>query len=108
MGDYIPVKEDLSDLLEIIQWCKDNDKIQRQDLLKYLLKNIVRTGSGVCVNTVFTSPIPEYEDDNGQIIKQNFSCEYNCYFCPDEPARPENNNQKQWSKDKELMDSGSN
>ena len=26
LGEYIPVKEDLSDLLEIIQWCKDNDQ----------------------------------------------------------------------------------
>ncbi len=77
------------------QWCKDNNKKQRQELLQYLLKNAVRTGSGVCVNTVFTSPTPEYEDNNGKVISQNFSCEYNCYFCPDEPARPENNNQKQ-------------
>ena len=47
LGDYIPVKEDLSDLLEIIQWCKDNDekaKIIANNALKFHNKYLTKDG----------------------------------------------------------------
>lgn len=42
-----------------------------------------KSTSGVLVVTVITSPYPEV---NG--VKQAFSCEWNCYYCPDEPGQP--------------------
>ncbi len=46
-----------------------------------------RSQSGVLVVAVFTAPYPEYEKD-GEIIKQEFSCEFDCYYCPQEPNQP--------------------
>jgi ELP3 family radical SAM enzyme/protein acetyltransferase len=46
-----------------------------------------RSQSGVLVVAVFTAPYPEYEKD-GEKIKQEFSCEFDCYYCPKEPNQP--------------------
>jgi ELP3 family radical SAM enzyme/protein acetyltransferase len=46
-----------------------------------------RSQSGVLVIAVFTSPYPETVK-NGEIVKQAFSCEYDCYYCPAEPNQP--------------------
>ncbi len=46
-----------------------------------------RSQSGVLVVAVFTSPYPETIKD-GKLIKQQFSCEYDCYYCPAEPNQP--------------------
>ena len=55
------------------------------DLLKRLLiKKVNKSNSGVLVITVLTSPYPK--GDNGR--KQKFSCEWNCYYCPNEPGQP--------------------
>jgi len=76
-------------------WCKKNNTTPKQDIVKYLLKNSIRTGSGVTVITVFTSPKPTYENENGEKISDNFTCEWNCYYCPAEPAHEGNGFQKQ-------------
>jgi histone acetyltransferase (RNA polymerase elongator complex component) len=47
-----------------------------------------KSHSGVLVITVFTSPYPEYIDDNGETQIQAFSCKWNCNFCPNEPGQP--------------------
>ncbi len=43
---YVPVKSDLSDLIEKIQWCRDNDEKCKeefsQEALKILSNNIVQ------------------------------------------------------------------
>ncbi|KNH06082.1 histone acetyltransferase-like protein [Perkinsela sp. CCAP 1560/4] len=52
-------------------------------LENYLIKKSVRSSSGVLVITVFTSPYPTV---NGEV--QNFSCQWNCYYCPNEPGQP--------------------
>jgi len=44
--------------------------------------------SGVIVLTVFTSGTPEYINDKGIKIKDNFSCNWSCSFCPNEPGQP--------------------
>ena len=43
MKHYIPIKEDLSDLIERLTWCKDNEEICEIIALngKELAKNIV-------------------------------------------------------------------
>ena len=59
---------------------------------KIIMKKAMRSQSGVLVVTVFTSAHPSYIDPNtGKRKIQRFSCKHNCYFCPSEPARPENN-----------------
>ena len=48
---------------------------------KYNIRNETRTTSGITQITVLTSPRP-----NGQ----DFTCEHNCYYCPNEPAHEGN------------------
>lgn len=45
----------------------------------HLISKAPRSQSGVLVVTVFTSAYPE---------GQNFSCQWNCYYCPNEPGQP--------------------
>jgi ELP3 family radical SAM enzyme/protein acetyltransferase len=49
---------------------------------KFNIRNETRATSGITQITVLTSPRP-----NGQ----DFTCEHNCYYCPNEPAHEENN-----------------
>lgn len=53
---------------------KYNDRID-----ELLQKASFRSQSGVMVVTIFTSPYP---------LGQEFSCEYNCKYCPKEPDQP--------------------
>jgi len=54
------------------------------DLLKV---NHMREQSGVMVIAVFTSPYPETMK-NGHLVKQTFTCKYDCFFCPDQDGQP--------------------
>ena len=48
-----------------------------------------KSHSGVLVITVFTSPTPSYDDaTTGKRITQKFSCQWNCYYCPNQPGQP--------------------
>ncbi len=49
---------------------------------RFNIRNETRTTSGITQITVLTSPRP-----NGQ----EFTCEHNCYYCPNEPAHEGNN-----------------
>lgn len=49
---------------------------------KFNVRKETRTTSGITQITVLTSPRP-----NGQ----DFTCEHNCFYCPDEPAHEGNN-----------------
>ena len=51
------------------------------DFEKYNVGKMNRTNSGITQITVLSSPYP-----NGQA----FSCEHNCYYCPNEPAHEGN------------------
>ncbi len=42
-----------------------------------------KSHSGIISVTVFTNAFPEYTNQNGERVKQQFSCKYNCHFCPD-------------------------
>lgn len=48
-------------------------------LERYLVSKAPRSQSGVLVVTVFTSAYPD---------GQKFSCQWNCYYCPNEPNQP--------------------
>jgi len=47
-----------------------------------------KSHSGIISITVFTSPYPEYIDDDGNVVIQEFSCQWNCSYCPNEPGQP--------------------
>jgi len=61
----------------------NSDAIVRQSLQI----KAVKSWSGICSVTIFTSPYPEYTH-NGEKHVQNFSCEHKCSFCPSEPGMP--------------------
>lgn len=55
----------------------------RNNWLPLLTLKDKKSQSGVVVVTVVTSPTPTV---NGR--QQNFTCEWNCYYCPNEPGQP--------------------
>jgi len=56
---------------------------ERDALKRLLIKKGQKSTSGVLVVTVLTSPYPRV---NGR--PQRFSCQWNCYYCPNEPDQP--------------------
>lgn len=52
-------------------------------LERLLIKKAQKSQSGVLVVTVLTSPYPQVGEK-----KQKFSCQWNCYYCPNEPGQP--------------------
>ena len=63
--------------------------IQNEDILRQTTQTKpCKSWSGVVSITIFTSPYPEYMNEEGNIIKQQFSCNWNCHFCPSEPNMP--------------------
>ena len=60
-------------------------KIEPLGVFRRLLqKKPVRTMSGVNSFAVLLSPSPAYTDGEGKKVAQTFSCEHNCYYCPDQ------------------------
>lgn len=58
-------------------------KIKRNLLFELLnISKLCRTNSGITQITVLTSPNP---------MGQEFSCEHDCYYCPNEPSHEGNN-----------------
>ena len=54
-----------------------------------LIKKSGKSESGVLVITVLTSPYPTFTDPvSGERVTQSFSCEWDCYYCPNEPGQP--------------------
>ena len=47
-----------------------------------LVKKPGKSESGVNTVSYLTSPNPEWEDENGVVHLQEFSCKHDCYFCP--------------------------
>ena len=73
-----------ANLLATYQALLQKGSISHHEILDdYLIKKSTRSSSGVLVVTVFTSPYPEV---NG--VKQRFSCQWNCHYCPNEPGQP--------------------
>ena len=58
---------------------------ENPSFLEYTLKRKCRSGSGVTVITILTSPTPEYTNSEGKRVKQSFSCGHSCAYCPNEP-----------------------
>ena len=63
----------------------NENKIEPFPLLRRLLqKKPVRTLSGVNSFAVLLSPEPTYTNSDGIKVIQKFTCEHNCYYCPDQ------------------------
>ncbi len=61
--------------------------------LKYILiKKKNKSNSGVIVVTVLTAAHPEYIDENGNVKITQFSCKWDCHYCPNEKAHDGNGN----------------
>jgi len=70
--------------------------LDRPEFYKLIQKRAMRSQSGVLVCTVFTDAFPTYYDsEKKKVATQKFSCKHDCFFCPSEPARVENNWQAQ-------------
>ena len=76
------VRKKYDDMLE-------NGKVsEHPQMAEYLRTKVGKSASGILSVTVFTSPFPEYIDDKGRVKKQRFTCEWNCYYCPNHPDHP--------------------
>ena len=72
-----------SKILYVYQCLVESNTLKNTKFRKLLVKKPSKSQSGVLVITVLTSPYPIV---NGK--KQRFSCEWNCYYCPNEPGQP--------------------
>lgn len=54
-----------------------------ESMKRLLVKKAAKSQSGVIVITVLTSPYPKVGNKT-----QRFSCEWNCYYCPNERGQP--------------------
>jgi histone acetyltransferase (RNA polymerase elongator complex component) len=70
--------------LELIKTNKISD-MNIELLRKTLQIKSVKSHSGITNITIFTSPYPSYIDENGELVIQRFSCEFNCSYCPNAP-----------------------
>jgi histone acetyltransferase (RNA polymerase elongator complex component) len=66
-----------------------DELIENEDIIRQTIQiKPCKSWSGIVSITIFTSPYPEYMNEEGKIIKQEFSCNWNCHFCPSEPNMP--------------------
>jgi histone acetyltransferase (RNA polymerase elongator complex component) len=60
-----------------------------EDILrKSLMIKACKSWSGITSITVFTSPYPEYTNDKGEKVRQEFTCRWNCHFCAKQDGQP--------------------
>ena len=82
LGRRHDIKVSKINLLSVYKIMINNGKIDYKiDLMMFLQKKPIRNLSGIAIITVLLSPYPEKEDGT----KQEFSCEENCYYCPNHP-----------------------
>ena len=78
----------LPKLLRVYREMVANGDLEKNyDFMHLLINKPVRSASGVLVVTIFTSPYPQWWED-GELKTQKFSCDWNCYYCPNEPDQP--------------------
>jgi len=80
-------------LMQVYEMLVENNDPDISSNDEELFANAIRikrgkSHSGVIVLTIMLSPYPEYTDQNGIRQKQEFSCRYNCIFCPNDPSMP--------------------
>lgn len=79
-------------LFQIFLLLKNQNNYTKEDeqyIRQVLQIKAVKSHSGINSVTVFTSGNPQWIDPiTGQQKKQEFSCAFNCSFCPTEPGQP--------------------
>jgi ELP3 family radical SAM enzyme/protein acetyltransferase len=79
-------------LFQVFLMCKRQTLYSKDDeayIRKVLQIKGVKSHSGINSITVFTSGHPEWIDTmTKEVKKQEFSCKWNCSFCPTEPGQP--------------------
>lgn len=79
-------------LFQVFLMLKDERNYTKEDekYIRHVLQiKAVKSHSGINSVTVFTSGNPQWIDPvSGQQKKQEFSCAFNCSFCPTEPGQP--------------------
>lgn len=78
-------------LIQSLYLLNENGVIDEQmvDHIVNLLKiKRCKSHSGILSITVFTSPYPSYTDKEGRVQQQQFTCNWNCHYCPNEPGQP--------------------
>lgn len=96
---YVPVSSDLSDLLERVQWCMDNDNeakniaknarifyekyLCKENCLSYL-KNLVRKIAGNCIQVPYNNHVIQQRNIQTNYIRKYFETyrEHNIIICP--------------------------
>mmetsp|Transcript_22388 Transcript_22388/g.68947 ORF Transcript_22388/g.68947 Transcript_22388/m.68947 type:complete len:692 (+) Transcript_22388:68-2143(+) len=72
-------------LLHCYRSLVDQGSIRRStELEEVLTTKASKSQSGVLVVTLLTSPYPSVNGGK----KQRFTCEWNCYYCPNQPGQP--------------------
>jgi ELP3 family radical SAM enzyme/protein acetyltransferase len=67
-------------------------ELNEPDFYKIIIKKAMRAESGVLVVSLVTTATPEYTDKKtGERKKQRYSCVFDCFYCPNEPAHEGNN-----------------
>lgn len=56
-------------------------------LRRFCVAQSSRSHSGVCVIATIMAPAYEFVDENGSETKVNFTCKYDCAFCPNDPQQ---------------------
>eukprot|EP01052_Picozoa_sp_SAG31_P018802 SAG31_NODE_1347_length_8693_cov_32.744938_1_plen_358_part_00 len=78
-----------SELLQVYLSLVARRELKGGRLRQALIKKHSKSESGVLVVTVLTAPHPAFTDPaTGNFVTQSFSCEWNCYYCPNEPGQP--------------------
>ena len=79
-----------SELRRVYTLLLERGQIEPHSQIEFFLRTKVgKSASGILSITVFTSPYPEYIDPaTGKLTKQKFSCQWNCYYCPNHPDHP--------------------
>ena len=78
-----------SEILRTYKILLKNNIVSKNKLFETFIKTKQgKSASGILSVTVFTSPYPEYTNKNGKKVKQNFTCKWNCYYCPNHKEYP--------------------
>lgn len=81
---FLPKKSQLGHMYAILLRRPELELELKPVFRQLLVKKAQKSQSGVLVITVLTSPYPQVSGKK----PQKFSCQWNCYYCPNEPGQP--------------------
>lgn len=70
-----------------LQYPNEYSDEDHKNIRKKLMIKKSKSLSGIVSITIFTSAYPE-SMKNGESVKSNFSCKWDCAYCPNEPGQP--------------------